>query len=221
MLCCWYSIWAFSYFLCSINTYKFTIDTFLAPGEQAVIKESIKEWGMRNSFDSSLTTHLFHSFPYIDSVSARLLPNGRMHCAIKAHKPLGYINQTHLLLSDNTLINAKLYDDTITQELPALTISSASILEESIPFIAKIPQHLIYEYDITIMSQTDIRLIDRAYPNFNIRIDHDNIRTFSPDNCNRIKEDLITKNLLSQQRWVVDARFTNQLVVRSFKGVEK
>ncbi len=150
LLCCWYSIWAFSYFLCSMNNYRFNLDTLLTPEEHNVVINSIKEWGMRNSFGSSLTTHLFRSFPYIDSVSARLLPSGLMHCTIKAGKPLWHINHTHLLLSDNTLIDAQLYDHAITQELPAITIPSESTLQELIPVIAIIPQHLTYNYDIII-----------------------------------------------------------------------
>lgn len=219
---CWYSIWLFSYFLCSISDYNLHIDSRLAHDEQDAITKSIKEWGMRNSFGSSFNSHLFHSFPYIDILTARLLPQGLMYCTVTAQKPEWNINETLLLLADRSIVNASLYQDSITQELPALLVPKVQDINELIPVISLIPQKLAQGYALTVYHENDIVLVDRQHQNFSIRIDQENIKQFNPDQCNRIKEDLIERKLLSpRRRWVVDARFNNQLVVRSFKGVEK
>lgn len=207
-------MYALLLFLLRPNYYTIIADYRLNKDFQQTIQSYIHNNDFSDIFSGSLKT----AFPVITDVKTKIHPiqHGIIHYQVAQPRAKIITPDKPLLLTEkSTLVDCNLYDSSVTSNLLTLYVQEHAeciSLPDLEQFINHIPEKIWNEFTIDWKNKTDITLIPLCPSLYRIKV---TAQTIFDDSFFNGIDYLINKRVSkTKQRWIIDSRFNNQMVLK-------
>jgi len=210
-----------------VSQYKIYIDPIVSQVSSDSIATYIKK--MNGTEPEVLFKNLQKTFPFIKSMRARYLADGKLKVSLKSFVPRLKVNKEFALTENGELVALNSFVSSCTERLPSLTVCADDqvgplLSDDVLAFAHELPADLIAQCNITLTEKNDVSLQDHATSNFVIRCCSKKLPSHAlREQCKKIKNEFLDTGLLcdgDSDCWIADVRFGDQIVLyRQREGV--
>ncbi|HSC25091.1 MAG TPA: hypothetical protein VLB80_02640 [Candidatus Babeliales bacterium] len=200
----------------SVEKYRCSQSNLLSDACFSAINDSLGILLQKNLSAHAIIDHLKEQFPVLTAIELSYRPE---EVAIKIHsqKPLCCINTTLVLTSYNKLLSRDFFSIHAIEAIPKITVLHDALLKKPLiisSVLQSLPVNFYETYNLELINEHCIHLIDKKYPQFIIVFSVDQeklLNTF--DQCVLIKQNIDTRNGFNKGiTWIADTRFAHYII---------
>ncbi len=210
----------------SIQSYRFCIDQQVSVLVQQRMKDFIAD-EQTNKFPFRCLAQAVHEeFPCVESVTVHRRVPGCLDVKITVSSPTIILNNNSLLLANGVIVSKDIFAKTASKKLHNVDVPSLQSIEDKALFIkrhlAQLSDAIFKMYRVELRDNFHALLHDKKQNKFSVLFNKDvELSEKKLAQCKRLKQRLEDRDVFISQpreRWVVDIRFKDQIVLYARKG---
>jgi hypothetical protein len=163
-------------------------------------------------------------FSVVDRVTVCKKYNHKTKVQVVPHEPLARVNESHIMTRNGLLVQAGVFAETVQKSLPEITIAQNNqekiqITSACLRFVNRFIKRFYSDFSVTWFDKTKIELKDKKDTQFSL-LAFNETEFEEPifESYNRLKQEVLGRNSSKKNRWCVDMRFKNQVLLFAQKG---
>ncbi len=210
----------------SIQSYRFYIDQQVSVAVRQKIKDFITDEQTNKFPFGSLAQAVHEEFPCVESIIVHRRMPGCLEVKIAVSSPTIILNNNSLLLVNGVVVSKDTFVKAASKKLHNVDVPSLQTIEDKATFIkrhlVRLSDSIFKMYRVELRDNFHALLHDKKQNKFSVLFNKDvELSDKKLAQCKRLKQRLEDRDVFISQpreRWVVDIRFKDQIVLYARKG---
>ena len=200
----------------SVKDYKCVAPDVLSDNYFASIDCALGQMLGENLAAHELIDQLQKQFPVLNKIVISYRPSA-IHVAMSAYDPVCCINNSTILTTHNDIFPKDFFSATSLEDVPKIAVfqeNAAEVPSFVSSLLHELPSDFNQAYNLELMNEHCVRLVDKQEPNFIIAFTVDQKK--SPlllAQCESVKKNIAARAGFNKgAKWIADTRFAGYIV---------